>query len=130
MSRVKAKYCCGYRMRNDVKDYCVFFVPEVEMRPLLCQCVILTSGLHEDCSETFLLLTSSLTSCFPVSPASAKSAVNTATSSTTHTDDFNQEQAKSNTPLTVKISYNMLLLYTSCIFWASVRHLNKDMLLL
>lgn len=44
------------------------------MRPLLCQCVILTS-LHEDLSEPFLLLTSSLTSCFPVSPASAGSAV-------------------------------------------------------
>ncbi len=45
-----------------------------EMRPLLCQCVIITS-LREDSSKPFLLLTSSLTSCFPVRPASAGSAV-------------------------------------------------------
>ena len=86
----------------------VFFVRKGETRPWLCRCVIISS-LHEDFSKgPFLLLTSSLTSCFSSEPC-----CNRALHPQTHTDDFNQKTGQIQQPIDFKtISYN----YTYTVF--------------
>lgn len=79
----------------------VFLILKGEMRPLLCQCVIITS-LHADSSEPFSFVNIFPDLMFSSGPCLGMVCCNRALHPRrTHTDDFNERQAKSNSPLTL-----------------------------